>query len=61
MFRDPIDGCWLEPEQIRKIAMDTMLEEDKDDKFGSNVHTLLSKWGTDDTADFLFESRWLAS
>jgi 3-mercaptopyruvate sulfurtransferase SseA len=45
MFRDPIDGFWLELEQIQKIAMDTMLEEDQDDTFGSNVHTFYCQSG----------------
>jgi thiosulfate/3-mercaptopyruvate sulfurtransferase len=45
MFRGTIDGIWLEPEQIRKLAMDTMLLEDEDDKFGSNVHTFYCQSG----------------
>lgn len=45
MFRDPIDGFWSEPAQIRKIAMNKMLEEDEDDKFGSNVHTFYCQSG----------------
>jgi thiosulfate/3-mercaptopyruvate sulfurtransferase len=52
MFRDPIDGFWLEQEQIRKITMDTILveegedgEDDDGELFGSNVHTFYCQSG----------------